>query len=62
ADRDDKKISPDRLISGLINGLEKDKYTIRIGDSNVIYLLNRLLPKAAFGLINAKKYNKKLVN
>lgn len=62
ADRDDKKISPDRLISGLINGLEKDRYTVRIGDSNLIYLLNRLLPKVAFGLINVKKYNKLLVN
>lgn len=62
ADRDDKKISPAQLISGLINGLENDKYTIRIGDSKVIYLLNRLLPKVAFNLINPNKYNKKLIN
>ncbi|GGH29031.1 SDR family NAD(P)-dependent oxidoreductase [Sphingobacterium alkalisoli] len=61
ANRDDKKISPSQLISGLINGLENNKYTVRIGDSKVIYLLNRLLPKVAFGLINSKKNNKKLL-
>lgn len=62
ADRDDKKISPELLIKGLIKGLENDQYTIRIGDSKIIYLLNRLFPKVAFGLINPKKYNNKLNN
>ena len=59
-DRDDKKISPTQLISELIYGLEKDKYTIRVGNSKVIYLLNRLFPKMAYSLINSNKHNKKL--
>ncbi|MBB2144481.1 SDR family NAD(P)-dependent oxidoreductase [Pedobacter sp. LMG 31464] len=57
ADRDDKKISPEKLIKGLINGMEKDHYTIRIGDTRLIYIFNRLFPKLAFGLINRKKIN-----
>lgn len=61
ADRDDKKISPEQLIKSLIKGLENDQFTIRSGDSKVIYLLNRLLPKVAFDLINPKKYNNKFI-
>lgn len=61
ADRTDKKISPEQLIKGLINGLKNDKYTIRVGDSKIIYLLNRLFPNIAFGIINPTKYNKKLI-
>ncbi|MDN3587530.1 SDR family NAD(P)-dependent oxidoreductase [Pedobacter aquatilis] len=61
-DRDDKKISPAQLVSGLIKGLENDIYTIRIGDSKTIYFLNRFLPKVAYRIINSKKHNKKLIN
>ncbi|NQX39044.1 uncharacterized oxidoreductase [Pedobacter steynii] len=57
ADRDDKKISPEKLVKALINGLVKDQYTIRVGDSKIIYMLNRFFPKLAFGLINPKKIN-----
>lgn len=55
ADRDDKKISPEKLIRELIRGLEKDQYTIRVGDTKLIYVLNRLFPKLTFKLINPKK-------
>lgn len=55
ADRDDKKISPEKLVKELIVGLEKDQYTIRVGDTKLIYVLNRLFPKLTFGLINPKK-------
>ncbi|WP_316800732.1 SDR family oxidoreductase [Pedobacter frigidisoli] len=55
ADRDDKKISPEKLVKELIKGLEKDQYTIRVGDTKLIYVLNRLFPKLTFGLINPKK-------
>jgi len=58
ADRDDKKLSPKELVANLIRGLENDRLTIRIGDTKVIYLINRLFPKVAFGLINPKKYDK----
>ncbi len=60
ADRQDKKISPRKLVEGLIAGLKRDKLTIRIGDSKIIYLLNRLMPKTAYGLINAGKEYQKL--
>ncbi|SMC62892.1 SDR family oxidoreductase [Pedobacter nyackensis] len=60
ADRDDKKISPEQLVKELINGLGKDRYTIRVGDSKMVYILNRFFPKFTFGLINPKKINAKL--
>ena len=55
ADRDDKKISPEKLVKALIRGLEKDLYTIRVGDTKLIYVFSRLFPKLTFGLINPKK-------
>lgn len=58
ADRNDKKLSPKELVANLIRGLEGDRPTIRIGVTKVIYLMNRLFPKVAFGLINPKKYDK----
>jgi len=58
AERDEKKLSPDKLVKGLIAGLNKDQYTIRVGDTKLIYLLNRFFPKLAFGLINPKRNNK----
>lgn len=57
ADREDKKISPEQLVKELIKGLEQDQYTIRVGDSKLIYFFNRFFPKFAFGLINPKKTN-----
>lgn len=60
ADRDDKKISPEKLVKGLINGLRKDHYAIRIGDTKLIYIFHRLFPKLTFGLINPKKINAEL--
>lgn len=57
ADRDEKKISTEQLVKGLITGLEKDKYTIRVGDSKLIYIFNRFFPKFTFGLINPKNTN-----
>ena len=54
-DRNDKKISPEQLVKGLIAGLKKDQYTIRVGDANVIYLLNRMAPEVAYKLINSSK-------
>ncbi len=54
-DRNDKKISPEQLVKGLIAGLKKDQYTIRVGDAKVIYLLNRMAPEVAYKLINSSK-------
>ncbi|MNR32608.1 putative oxidoreductase SadH [compost metagenome] len=55
ADRDDKKISAEQLVKGLIAGLERDQYTIRVGDSKLIYIFSRFFPKFSFGLINPNK-------
>lgn len=55
AERNEKKISAEELVKGLIAGLKKDQYTIRVGDTKVVYLLNRFFPKFTFGLINRKK-------
>lgn len=58
AHRDGKKISPEKVVQALIIGLIKDQYTIRVGDTKVVYLLNRLFPKLAFRLVNPKKADK----
>lgn len=42
-----KSITPDVLIDALIKGLKDNTYTIRVGDTKAIYLLNRFLPKLA---------------
>lgn len=57
ADRDDKKMSTGQLVAGLIKGLQQDQYTIRVGDSKIIFMFNRILPNLAFSLINPKKLN-----
>ncbi len=56
ADRQDKKMSPEKLVRALIEGIHKDNYTIRVGDSKAIFLLNRLAPSVAYGMVNAKKH------
>ena len=61
ADRNDKKITPEKLVQALIAGLKKDQLTIRVGDTKLVYIINRLFPKIAFGLINPKKSNEQLV-
>lgn len=53
--RNDKKMSPETLVRTLITGLKKDQYTIRVGDTKAVYILNRLFPKLAFRLVNPKK-------
>jgi uncharacterized oxidoreductase len=58
AARNDKKMTTEALVKGLMAGLKKDQYTIRVGDTKLLYRLNRFFPKIAFGLINPRKtYN-----
>ena len=54
AARKDKKITTEELVKGLINGLKKDQFTIRIGDAKLVYYLNRFFPTLTFGLVNPK--------
>jgi len=60
AARTDKKITPAELVKALISGLQKDQYTIRVGDSKIIYFLHRFFPKLAFGLVNPKNSEQSL--
>lgn len=60
AGRDNKKISTEELTKRLIAGLENNQYTIRVGDTKMLYLLNRFFPKLAFGLVNSKETYKSL--
>jgi hypothetical protein len=48
-------MSPENLVKELILGLKKDKYIIRVGDSKLLYFINRLSPKIAFGLVNQNR-------
>ena len=55
AARNDKKITPEELVKTLIASLKKNQFTIRVGDTRLVYFINRLFPKLAFGLVNPKK-------
>ena len=50
-----KGIAPQKLVSALITGIKKDHFTIRVGDTRLVYLVNRLFPKMAYGLVNPSK-------
>lgn len=62
AERKDKKISPEEMVKGLIKGLSKNHYTIRVGDAKLFNLVNRFLPKTAFNILNPKKDHHLLKN
>jgi uncharacterized oxidoreductase len=54
-DRNDKKISPEEMVKGLIEGLRHENQIIRVGDAKLFNLVNRFFPKIAFELLNPKK-------
>ncbi len=55
AERNGKKMTSENLVKALISGLKKDQFTIRVGDTKALYIVNRLFPKLAFGLVNPKQ-------
>jgi len=55
ANMDGKRITTEALVKAFITGLRKDRLTIRVGDTKLAYILNRLFPKLTFGLVNPKK-------
>jgi uncharacterized oxidoreductase len=61
AGRNDKKITPEKLVKTLIASLKKDQFTIRVGDTKLLYIVNRIFPKIAFGLVNPKRSNEQLL-
>lgn len=52
----EKKMSPTDLINALVSGIAKDQYTIRVGATKMLYLMNRFFPKLAFTTLNQKKF------
>lgn len=60
ASKNDKMLTTEALVKGLVRGLEKDNFTIRVGDTKAVYFMSRLAPKKAFGLVNPKKAYKAL--
>ena len=62
ATRKDKKITTEKLVKSLIAGLTNNQFTIRVGDTKLLYIVNRLFPKMAFGLVNSKKNVKQLLS
>lgn len=54
ATRNEKMLTTEQLVNSLVDGLRKDRYTIRVGDTKALYLISRLSPKKAFALINPK--------
>ena len=57
AERNDKKISTEQMVKGLIKGLQKNQDTIRVGDAKIVDIIRRFFPKIAFGLVNPKQAN-----
>jgi len=55
AARDGKKLTTEDLVKALISGIKKDRFTIRVGDTKLIYIINRFFPKMAFALVNPTK-------
>jgi uncharacterized oxidoreductase len=55
AERNGKKMTTEGLVKALIAGIKKDQFTIRVGDTKALFIVNRLFPEIAFGLVNPKK-------
>lgn len=62
AKRKDKKMTTAQLVKELISGIEKDQFTIRVGDTKFLYIMSRFFPKLAFNLVNPKKIYKDFRN
>ncbi|WP_442591052.1 SDR family oxidoreductase [Pedobacter sp. AW31-3R] len=62
AKRKDKKMTPEQLVKELISGMEKDQFTIRVGDTKLLYIMSRFFPKLAFNLVNPRKIYKDFLN
>ena len=61
ASRNDKKITPEEVVKKLIAGIKKEQFTIRVGDTKLLYMVNRLFPKIAFGLVNSEQNTNQLL-
>lgn len=57
---ENKAITPEKLVNALIAGIKKNQFTIRVGISKVVYMMSRLAPKIAYGLVNPASNTKLL--
>ncbi|MGF7073066.1 SDR family oxidoreductase [Mucilaginibacter sp. 3215] len=62
ANMEGKRITTEALVKAFINGLQKDHLTIRVGDTKLASVLNRLAPKLTFGLVNPKRSYKAIAS
>jgi uncharacterized oxidoreductase len=59
--RNDNKIGPEKVVKTLIASLKKNQFTVRVGDTKLLYIVNRIFPKIAFGLVNSEKNTAQLL-
>lgn len=52
---DEKKITTKVLIDALLEAISRDQYTVRVGNTKLLYTMNRFFPKLAFKLLNKPK-------
>lgn len=52
---DQKAITSEQLVNALIAGIRKDRFTIRVGATKLLYLVSRLFPSIAFKIVNPMK-------
>jgi uncharacterized oxidoreductase len=52
---DEKKMSAKDVIMVLADAIAKDQYTVRVGPTKFLYMINRFFPKFAFNLLNKQK-------
>jgi uncharacterized oxidoreductase len=52
----EKKMTSENVIKVLVNAIAKDRYTVRVGPTKFLYLMNRFFPTTAFKLLNQKKH------
>lgn len=57
---DQKAITPEQLVKALITGIRKDRYTIRVGLANLLYIFSRLSPWLTLKILNPKKNSRPL--
>lgn len=53
-------ITPQQLVSALIVGIKKNRYTIRVGITKLLYIVSRISPKLAYKIVNPSLNNKQL--
>ncbi|MFA6083579.1 SDR family oxidoreductase [Mucilaginibacter sp.] len=55
ASLNEKKMSVSDVIIALVEAIGKDQYTVRVGATKVLYILNRFFPNKAFNLLNKER-------